>query len=322
MLDAVDDRPRRPVPLDRADLASVAERWRRRGAIGRVLGAWENFVFAVEDGQHCAVLRITEGSRRSWDEVDAELEFIEHLSRRGFRVPEIVRFEDGSRTLAIEVGGRQFVACLFAEVPGEQLSGRALLALPGGVELWGRLIGELHNAASSFRPAHRARKVWTANELIADASHSDGLEQSYRSALRSVVAELRSLAVSDHDFGLVHADLHGRNVLAAASARTVIDFDDMCYHWHGYDVAVAWNWLCQAGGDSARLRSQLLDGYSQVRGFSRESDRLLPRLAFMRTCLDCMFINQRRLSGVESPLIDAHARLLSKLMRRQIATVA
>jgi Ser/Thr protein kinase RdoA (MazF antagonist) len=321
MLNAVDDRPSRPVPLEALELAALAERWRPRATIGRLLGAWENFVFGVDDAHDAAILRVIEGCRRTEEEVHAELEFIEHLRGQNFPVPAVLSFEDGRKVVTIESGGREFIACLFSEVSGRQISATQILALPAAIKDWGTMIGELHRAGSSFKNSGRRRKRWAANELIADQLHEEGLPEPCRSMFRSILAELRGLSVTHEDFGLVHGDLHGRNVLATDRARTVIDFDDACYHWYSYDLAVAWNWLCLAGGEPASTRENLLTGYAAVRGFSSESCRLLPNLAFLRSCLDFMLVNQRKRSGIESPLIDLQVELLADRMSHQIETI-
>jgi Ser/Thr protein kinase RdoA (MazF antagonist) len=321
MLNAVDDRPTRPIPLQTRELAALAERWRSRATVGRLLGAWENFVFGVDDGSDAAILRVIEGCRRTAEEVHAELDFIEHLRGEDFPVPEVLSFEDGSKLLTIESAGREFIACLFREVPGRQISAAQILANPAEIEGWGRIIAELHRAGSSFKSRGHRRKAWTANELIADRIHIDCLPEPFRMLFQSILTELRELRAGPDDFGLVHADLHGRNVLATATDRTVIDFDDACYHWYGYDIAVAWNWLCQAGAEPAGTRERLLDGYAATRDFSPEATRLLPKLAFLRTSLDFMLVNQRKRSGVESPLIELQLKLLTDHMNRQIDTV-
>jgi Ser/Thr protein kinase RdoA (MazF antagonist) len=322
ILDAMEDRPSRPVPLDSQHLNGLAERWRRGATVGCLLGAWENFVFRLEKGREAAILRITEEHRRSEEEIAGELRFMEHLDFQGFPVPVVQRFRDGTSTLSIQAGERRFTVCLFNEVVGRQVSARSILDDPIKIESWGTMIGQLHNAASSFRSARPIRRNWAENDLIALSPFGAGLPRQYLPVFRSTVADFRERIVSDDDFGLVHGDLHGRNVLAAGSTRTVIDFDDMCYHWHGYDLAVAWNWLCHAGGESDRICGTLLTGYARVRNVSRETDRLLPKLAFLRTCLDFMFIDRHARAGVQSPLIAAHLGMLARCLRAQVAAAA
>lgn len=319
-MDAVDDRPVRAIPLEAQHLNGLAERWRPGATVGELLGAWENFVFRLENGKETVILRVTEEHRRSEDEIAGELAFVEHLAFEGFPVPAVQHYRDGTRMLPIQADGHRFVTCLFGEVAGRQVPARSILDKPDNIESWGMMIGQLHNAAASFRSARRIRRTWAENDLIAQGGA--GLPHEYLPVFQSIVNDLLGRAVSDSDFGLVHADLHGRNVMAADSNRIVIDFDDMCYHWHGYDLGVAWNWLCQAGGEPDRICGSLLTGYARVRAVSRETDRLLPKLAFLRTCLDYMFIDRHARAGIQSPLIDLHTRTLSRCLRTQVAAAS
>ena len=41
-----------------------------------------------------------------------------------------------------------------------------------------------------------------------------------------------------NEYGLIHADLHRGNFFYHEEKMTVLDFDDSCYHWYLYDVAI------------------------------------------------------------------------------------
>jgi Ser/Thr protein kinase RdoA (MazF antagonist) len=299
----------------------LAGRWRPGAIVCDILGAWENFVFLLRSGKETAVLRITEETRRKEHEIIGELALVEHLKLIGFPVPAVLLFQDGSKLSPLDSDNNRFFACLFTEVAGQQVSARTILDEPNGVESWGEMIGLLHNAMVTFRSEVAIRGTWAENELITHTPLGVGLPPHYVPFFQSVVSDLRQRTVSVDDFGLVHADLHGRNVLATTFSRTVIDFDDMCYHWHAYDLAVAWNWLCHADGDTERMREGLLAGYSRSRNASLETHRLLPRLAFLRTCLDFMFLRQRARSGVRSPLISVRFEMLARCLRLQLASI-
>ena len=52
----------------------------------KTLGGFENFVFEYEDNNELFILRLVHSSHRKSTFVEAELEFIDHLSKNGARV--------------------------------------------------------------------------------------------------------------------------------------------------------------------------------------------------------------------------------------------
>ena len=51
-------------------------------------------------------------------------------------------------------------------------------------------------------------------------------------------ARLQSMPKDRNNFGMIHADLHAKNVLRNNGQLYVIDFDDAGFGWHAFDLAV------------------------------------------------------------------------------------
>jgi Ser/Thr protein kinase RdoA (MazF antagonist) len=82
-------------------------------------------------------------------------------------------------------------------------------------------------------------------------------------------------------FGLIHADLHPRNVLINGAQAAIIDFDDAGFGWHQYDLAVALIGY-QDHPDFAKFRDACIAGYRSVRAISDEDLQLLPMFLLIR----------------------------------------
>jgi Ser/Thr protein kinase RdoA (MazF antagonist) len=104
-------------------------------------------------------------------------------------------------------------------------------------------------------------------------------------AIQKVWATLRELGQGPDVFGLIHADLHHRNVLFHKGIAAAIDFDDCGYgHWL-YDLAVPLTAL-QRRPDYRALREALLSGYRERRSLSGEQEGLLDTFMALRQIQD------------------------------------
>jgi amicoumacin kinase len=288
-----DERPLRSLPFTPVEMANLPRYWRPNATLGQILGAWENFVFVLEDGKHSAVVRITESSRRSREEVEAELCFVDHLLKNGFPVPAVLLNTDGERTKVVDFGDSGYILCVFERFVGESVSADSVLDVPDGAVAWGELIADLHLLSRSFdRECYR--KSWAENELL--GFEKNHLPHEFRSTLNDVLVSLAKQDRTDQNFGLVHADLHGRNVLQNCRGRVVIDFDDCCFHWYCYDLAVALNWLTFSSDSDIiykKLVTMLLSGYERKMSSGADAQELTLKLAYLRCALDYLFVQKR-----------------------------
>jgi Ser/Thr protein kinase RdoA (MazF antagonist) len=156
----------------------------------------------------------------------------------------------------------------------------------------GALIGTMNNQAARWHPPAQFRR----HSLDADGLM--GLkpfwgpfwERSDVSAgERAVLIETRTrlherLVRYGKDasrYSVIHADLHPGNVLVNGDTLTAIDFDDIAWGWHMYDLAAALN-QCQEFAEFGALYAACVAGYRKVRPVAEEDLAMLPLFLLVR----------------------------------------
>jgi Ser/Thr protein kinase RdoA (MazF antagonist) len=112
---------------------------------------------------------------------------------------------------------------------------------------------------------------------------------------------------SQATFGLIHADLHYRNLLFARGTVRAIDFDDCGFGPLLYDPAVMLSELLDWTKYPA-LRAGLLAGYRRVRPLPAEHEAHLDTFIALRRVQDALWMLESRENPVFSDDWAADAR--------------
>lgn len=208
----------------------------------KLLGDFENYVFEVSKEGKPYVLRLTHSSHQTLEMVEAELDWLNYLSKHGVSVAKAFLSNNDRHGEVIEIGDSYFVASLFEKAPGSLVNdstgewGEALF------EEWGSTIGSMHKATTHYKtPAHVAkRRHWYEDDLIVNFSKYVPVEQNrVLEEAKKHIALLKKLPCERNCFGLIHGDVHSYNFFVHNGNKiTVFDFDDTTYHWFVSDIAI------------------------------------------------------------------------------------
>lgn len=273
---------------DRAVQSHLAAWGFRAGAAERVSES-ENLVYRIQMPDDTYTLRVHRPGYHTADELIAEHHWLAALVVAGCSVPEPVTTTAGEplTQLTAEDGETRFVT-VSRWVDGELL-GALLMRSP--VEDWlphlesiGATMAKLHAATAAWSPPVGFDRVaWDAAGLVGSDPvwgrfwEAEGLTSSERELLIEARDKaFRELSECVSPFGLIHADMHPFNLVAAETGLHVIDFDDGGFGWTAYDIAIAiYNFREKA--EFVDLRAAFLDGYAQHRAPPglREIDRFL-----------------------------------------------
>jgi Ser/Thr protein kinase RdoA (MazF antagonist) len=251
-------------------------RWAADPATLQHVGDSQNFVYRFRHpgGQEC-YLRLAHESHRTRALVEAEADFVEHLARERCAVAAPVPAADGRfvHTIATPIG--QFYAAAFYAVHGQPVKwgndaeNRRILFERG------ELLAEIHDASQSFHPAGPKRFRWDDGDLFTRPDQvlaAGASEPRVWAEYHAVRAWLEAQSESESTFGLVHGDLLSSNCLRSGGKSIAFDFDDCCYQWFMFDLAVA----ISAGRDLPEKYRRdylccLLDGYATRRALPRDT---------------------------------------------------
>lgn len=171
----------------------------------------------------------------------------------------------------------------------------------------GRLIGELHNHETT-RGKVTHRKYWTVQGLVGRKSKFgsiDHITQATPVQQRLISITRRSLCVSMKKFekkypskqGLIHADLHFRNLVFNKRDIALIDFDDSGFGFFAYDLAIpilsvtSSKFLLKK--EKILFRKAILEGYQQVQPWTTDDEKFLEQCMLARKLLMLGWLNSR-----------------------------
>ena len=249
----------------------------------------ENVVVRIVDRQDAVyALRIHRPGYNSIEELRAELIWETALNQSGIATPPHVLTRAGEGYVEVAINGRPYQVGLIRWIPGKILD--ELIHDAGEADQvhyfaqLGRLLAVLHQHTAGWQPDQSfVRRSWNADGLVGsdplwgrfwEASFLDQREaQVFRKARDVIHERLLSIGEDPAVYGLIHADLHPRNVIVHDGTLQAIDFDDSGFGWHYYDLAVA---LREFIGHEryVEFRDAMLEGYRFIRALPLAEERL------------------------------------------------
>jgi len=275
------------------------------------------------------LLRLHRGTYNHPPEIASELLWLEALRREtDLVVPVPWRLPDGAPYLEWDdpaIGGHR-VATATRWIEGRMADQRVT---PSHYEALGVLMARLHNHAAAWRRPRAFRRVrWHERGLAAPDGNADRgsgdawalLPADARRVFRRVrdraMAAMERLGDGPEAYGLIHCDLHPRNVVFHHGEARPLDFDDcLIGHW-AYDLAVT----LRGTGEGAL--PALLRGYRRVRCFPDEQLRPLPvflaaRYASVMLWIAVRATENRRFEALAARWLPASLSKCEELLRRR-----
>ena len=190
------------------------------------------FAISTADGNRYA-LRININSQRSKANALAELEFINHLKANtdlNFASPIANLSSDFFTIVSNEEMGKPLLSVLFSWLEGEELGDE-----PTEEQLFslGAAMGKMHDAAAGFELSKDAELpnlrdvLWLTGDLLTtEASQLSSEDQALVRAGLGKIAGVIEVLFERDSVRLIHADMHGWNLMWHDGEVNVFDFDD------------------------------------------------------------------------------------------------
>ena len=274
--------------MNQRAVAALAEWGMSKAVLGAVIER-ENQVCPVDFQGARFALRLHRPGYRSASQLQSELDWMAMLAVAGLNVPAPRPTLTGGLIACVE--GQN--ASMLEWVPGARMGqvGEPLVLEDrcGTFHRLGVGMALLHQASDAWQPpADFVRPAWDADGLIGEVPlwgrfwDAPFLQDADRRLMTDFREAARNdlYALADADFGLIHADLLGENVLVDGAVLHFIDFDDGGWGFRLFDIATS---LIKNRGepDYPDLESALLEGYHSVRPLDVSA---LPMFKALRAC--------------------------------------
>ena len=227
-----------------------------------------NATFSVEtDSGTKYALRININSTRTVENMKGEIEWVRHLNRTsGIHTPTpIATVKDDYIVSALHAdSGQTLYGLMYSWLEGEELGDEPTLSQLHEV---GRAIATLHQESTDFALSADAALptfndfFWgTEDFLFSGKSVLSDVDRALIQQAHDLIMQFTSDLYENSKVHIIHADMHGWNLMWDDGKLSVFDFDDCGFGVEAQDLAVTLYYL-----DTPEQDEALLNGYKSVR---------------------------------------------------------
>jgi Ser/Thr protein kinase RdoA (MazF antagonist) len=229
-------------------------------------------------------LRINTNSPRTPENLKAEIAWVRHLAADGrVKVPQPIQNLQGEFHTSIlhEISGRIFHCVLYSWIEGNELEDEPteeqLIALGAAMATMHLIAPRFTLPADASLPTFDDALWWTEDFLLSKKSALDADAKSLISqALSAIKVGVDKLYAGSKPI-LIHADMHGGNVLWHKGSLSVIDFDDSGFGLPLQDLATALYYL-----DTPEQDAAFRHGYESIAPIPQCSEKEMKMLFLQR----------------------------------------
>jgi Ser/Thr protein kinase RdoA (MazF antagonist) len=243
---------------------AAIELWRGDAESLRYIGDSANYIYSFIESGKTHYLRLTSSCARTKEQIEAELNFIAYLQRGGVSAALPVPSAAGGLIEEMPFANGFLFACAFEEAKGKRFRYDSATSNEEHFRLRGRTLGQIHALSQAYAPPGSSlRFPWDKDNLLLNID--DFLPKSERIVRREYGAVrewLQGYPKSSQTYGLIHGDFGETNYRYQAAQLNVFDFDDCCYHWFIYDIAIT---IYPHGWrkEGLQLLDWVLEGYAE-----------------------------------------------------------
>lgn len=244
------------------------------------------FAVSTESGQKYA-LRLNINSTRVASNILAETQWVRELARiPSINVPAPIATLDDQFVVSAphQDSGQMIYGVMYSWLEGEEIGDDPTLDQLGTV---GRAMALLHENSSNFTLTDGAELLtfkdffWgTQDYLFSSKSTLIPKDRQLIEQARDLIMMYTAELYATSAVHIIHADLHGWNLMWHEDQLSIFDFDDCGYGVEAQDIAVALYYL-----DTSEQDSALLDGYKSIRPLPVFSENAMKALLLQRRLL-------------------------------------
>lgn len=280
--------------------------------------ASSNFIYLFERNGIRHFLRFIHGEDNTIENIQAELDFMQHLIAGGYPTVAPVLSRNGNRIETIRTAEHEcYYGVVFEQAGGIRLPLDRMT--DRHAREWGMSLASMHILSGSYTSGAAKRGSWLdALTFVSSVLQRHPREKGARQELEQVRGQLSKLPAGAEHVGLIHYDFETDNMFydEEESRYCAIDFDDAMIHWYAMDIVSALADLTEQGEDDAKRKIEhFLTGYRSIKPLDERWVHLFP--LFQR--FSDLYTFARLLRSVED--MDVHRspewaiRLKDKLLK-------
>jgi amicoumacin kinase len=278
----------------------------------RLISDWHAFTFEAETSTGPCILKVAHSSHRTYDQLEAETDWLLYLVSKGVNVPGIHRSISSLCVEKVPAADSYFSVVSYEKLVGEPI-GDAFWT-DTLFRNWGSLIGRLHRLSSGYVPKRR-RYIWHESDFLNLESYIPRTDVEIRTGAQRIIQAVKDVPLSEFQYGLIHADVYQDNFFLANGKLLLFDFDNCEYGHYISDIAIAlyaalWRLPNEAHSlqFSERFLRSLLLGYREEHDLSRAEIEALPLFLQLREVLIYTVANKmldlKSLTPIQARLLD------------------
>ena len=244
------------------------------------------FSVSTQSGQKYA-LRLNINSTRTVSNIQAEIQWVRDLACIPLiNVPTPIASLDDQYLVSAhhEDSGQSIYGVMYSWLEGEELGDEPTL---DQLHTVGRAMALLHVNSSNFTLTDGAELptfndfFWgTEDYLFSGKSTLIPKDRQLIEQARDLIMMYTDQLYATSAVHIIHADLHGWNLMWHEDQLSIFDFDDCGYGVEAQDIAVALYYL-----DTPEQDAALLDGYKSIRPLPLYSEKAMKALLLQRRLL-------------------------------------
>lgn len=194
--------------------------------------------------------------------------------------------------------GQIYYGVVFNYLPGTPLEEMALSEQTVWFERLGEVTALLHTQTKSWKEAlELPRFHWNYETMIGEnaiwgdwrrifasgqpVKSAQGVPDVLNRADRLICQKLQDYGINRENYGLIHGDLRGANLLIEDDMLKIIDFDDCGFGWYMQDLAASLSFI-ETEEAVPELIKAWIAGYRKQGTLTREDLDMIPTFIMMR----------------------------------------
>jgi amicoumacin kinase len=279
------------------DVKNLLEYWRGDKPSLEHLGNSASAVFKfINTEGNWQILRVTDSSFRTREDILAEIAFVNHLKNNQISVGEPLKNKEGDWLMEMTTDRGVFNATSFRFANGTLILKESIHWNVQFAKNWGKYLAQLHQVSKTYGVKKETPKLfdWQEEIIIKHALELLPVDDDLsKTIFTELVEHCKHLEKTKENYGVIHADLSYQNFHYDLDNHsiTAFDFGNACYNWYMADVAISLITMPKTEGQSDFINA-FLEGYNQVIALEKDYEnqiRLFTRLRYMYVYLDRLY---------------------------------